>query len=267
MILPSFFINSLIASLWLAVLFSVLGIFVQMRKMSFFSDGIAHASILGLALGFIFNSDPLISALLAALFLSYLIYFLSKKTRIHSDALIGLIFVSALSLGLILMSQKPGYQPELLNFLIGNVLTLSQTDLYLTIVFSIVILVIIIILFQKFFLVALDPVEARLRKININFYEILFYLLLAASVILGIKLVGIVLVTAFLILPPITSSLISSSFKNFVFFSIFFGILSVLGGFFLSYFYDFPLGASIVISGSFFFFLIFILKSILRNEL
>ena len=261
----SFFINSLIISLWLAVLFSILGIFVLIRKMSFFSDGIAHASILGLAISFLFNSDPIIWALLSAIFFSLLIYFLEKKTKIHTDSLVGLIFVSALSFGLILISQKPGYQPELLNFLIGNVLTISQLDVYLTIIFSIIILSIIILKFPKLFLTFFDPIEARLKKINITFYEILFYILLGISIILGIKLVGIILVTAFLILPPVTSCLIAPSFRNFVFFSIFFGLISVIFGFFLSYLKDLPLGASIVVCGSLIFFLIFILKIIIRK--
>lgn len=262
-----FLINSLIASFWLAVLFSILGIFIMIKRMSFFSDGIAHASILGLAISFLLGSNPLIFALLTAILFSFLIYFLEKKTKIHTDALIGLIFVSALSLGLILMSQKAGYQPELLNFLIGNVLSLNQFDVYLTIIFSLIILSIIILKFRELFLTSFDPVEARLRKINIAFYEILFYLLLAISVILGIKLVGVVLVTAFLILPPITSSLVASSFRNFIFFSIFFSFINVTFGFSLSYLKNLPLGASIVICSSLIFFLIFILKSILRNEL
>ena len=263
----NFFINSLIASLWLAILFSVLGIFILIKRMSFFSDGIAHASILGLAISFLLGSNPLIFALLSAIFFSFLIYLLERKTKIHPDALIGLVFVSALSLGLILMSQKAGYQPELLNFLIGNVLTLSKFDLYLTIIFSLIILTVIVFKFKEFFLVSLDPVEARLRKINITFYEILFYLLLGISVILGIKLVGIILVTAFLILPPVTSSLVASSFRNFIFFSIFFGLLNVILGFSLSYLKNLPLGPSIVLSGFFVFFLIFIVKSISKNEL
>lgn len=261
----SFLINPLIASLWLVVLFSVLGIFVLMKRMSFFSDGIAHASVLGLALGFLLGLDPLLFALISALFFSLLIYFLERKTKIHTDALIGLIFVSALSLGLILMSRKAGYQPELLNFLIGNVLALGKFDIYLTVIFSIIILTIILFQFQKIFLVSLDPAEARLRKINVGLYEILFYLLLGSSVILGIKLVGVILVTAFLILPPITSSLIAPSFKHFVIYSILFGVISIISGFSISYFYDFPLGASIVICGSLIFFTIFILKYLFKK--
>ncbi len=263
----SFLFNSLIVSIFLSIVFAILGIFILMRRMSFFSDGLAHAAILGLAIGFLLNLNILIFALISSIIFALLIYFLERKTKIHTDALIGLIFVSALSLGLILMSQKPGYQPELLNFLIGNVLTIDKSDLYLTIVFSLVILSIILSKFKKFFLVALDPVEAKLRGINVGLFEITLYIILGISVILGIKLVGIILVTAFLILPPITSSLVSSSFRDFVFFSAFFGLLSVFLGFSLAYLKNLPLGASIVICGSSIFFLIFILKSVLRNDL
>ncbi len=261
-----FLIKSLIVSFWLGIVFSILGILVIVKRMSFFSDGIAHASVAGLAIAFLLGFDPLLLALISALFFAYLIYFLERKTKIHTDTLIGLIFVSALSLGLILMSQKSGYQPELLNFLIGNVLAISDLDFYLTIIFASIILILLIFLFPKFLLVALDPIEAKLRKINVQFYEILFYLILAVSVILGIKLVGVILVTAFLILPPATSSLISPSMKNFIFLSIIFSIINIGGGFLISNSYDFPLGASIVLFGAIVFFFVFAIKYLLKIE-
>lgn len=258
-----FLLKSFIASLWLSIVFSLLGIFVFIKKMSFFSDGIAHASILGLGIAFLMNFNILISALLTGLLFPLLIYYLEKKTKIHSDTLIGLIFVCSLSLGLILMSLKAGYQPELLNFLLGNILVISNLDFIIIIIFSILILIFFILEFQKILLVLLDPVEAKLRKINVNFYELLFYIILGISVILGIKLVGVILITAFLILPPAISSLIASSFKNFLILNIFFAFFNVLFGFLISNIYNLPLGASIAFVGSFLFFIIFFLKQIL----
>lgn len=256
----SFLINSLIVSILLSIIFAILGIFVIIKRMSFFSDGLAHAAVLGLAISFLLNLNPLFFALIFAIIFSLLIYFLQTKTKINLDALIGLIFVTAFSLGLILMSKKAGYQPELLNFLIGNVLTIGKSDLYITIFFSLIVLLIIFSRFNKFFLVIMDPIEAKLKGINIQLYEILFYVILGTSVILGIKLVGVVLVTSFIILPPITASLVSKSFKEFTFISVFLGLLNVISGFFLSYIYNLPLGPSIVVVGAVIFFSVFVLK-------
>jgi zinc transport system permease protein len=260
----SFFLKSLIASLWLSVVFALLGVFVFIKRMSFFSDGIAHSAILGLALAFLLNFNILVSALITGIIFSLLIYYLEKKTKIHTDTLIGLIFVSSLSLGLILMSLKAGYQPELLNFLIGNILTISDFDFILTIIFSILILIFFLFQFYKLTLALLDPVEAKLRKLNVSFYEFLFYLILGISVILGIKLAGVILITAFLVLPPAISSLIANSFKSFYLLSIIFALVNVFLGFFISNFYNSPLGASIVISASALFFLLFLIKSLIK---
>jgi ABC-type Mn2+/Zn2+ transport system permease subunit len=260
----SFFLKSLIISLWLSVVFALLGIFVFIKRMSFFSDGIAHSAILGLALAFLFKFNILLSALLTGIIFAFLIYFLERRTKIHTDTLIGLIFVSALSLGLILMSAKQGYQPELLNFLIGNILTIGDFDFVITIIFSILILIFLISNFSKLTLSLLDPVEAKLKKLNVSFYELLFYLILGISVILGIKLVGVILITAFLVVPPAISSLVSNSFRNFCLLSIVFALMNVFIGFFISNFYNFPLGASIVVSASALFFLLFLIKSLIK---
>jgi zinc transport system permease protein len=264
MIEYSFFLKSLIISLWLSVVFALLGVFVFIKRMSFFSDGIAHSAILGLALAFLFNFNILLSALITGVIFSLLIYYLEKKTKIHTDTLIGLVFVSSLSLGLILMSLKAGYQPELLNFLIGNILTINDFDFILTIIFSILILIFFLFQFYKLTLALLDPVEAKLRRLNVGFYEFLFYLILGISVILGIKLMGVILITAFLVLPPAISSLIANSFKSFYLLSIIFALVNVFLGFFISNFYNSPLGASIVISASALFFLLFLIKSLIK---
>jgi zinc/manganese transport system permease protein len=258
-----FLLKSLIVGLWLSIVFALLGIFVFIKRMSFFSDGISHSAILGLGIAFLFNFNTLISALFIGALFSLLIYFLEKKTKIHSDALIGLVFVSSMSLGLILMSLKAGYQPELLNFLIGNILAISNSDFFLTILFAASILIFLIFQFQKIILVLLDPIEAKLKKINVNFYELIFYLILGLSVILGIKIVGIILITAFLILPPAISSLMANSFKNFIILSILFAVINVIFGFLISNFYNLPLGASIVFCASIIFFIIFFFTHIL----
>jgi len=258
-----FLLKSLIISLWLSVVFALLGIFVFIKRMSFFSDGIAHSAILSLGIAFLFNFNILISAILTGIFFALIIYYLEKKTKIHTDTLIGIVFVSSLSLGLVLMSLKSSYQPELLNFLIGNILTISNIDFILTIIFSVLILIFLSFYFSKITLVLLDPTEAKLRKINVNFYELLFYLILGLTVILGIKLVGIILITAFLILPPAIASLITNYFRSFIIASIVFALINVISGFLVSNLYNFPLGASIVLSASIIFFILFLVTRFL----
>jgi zinc transport system permease protein len=259
-----FLLKPLILLIFLGVTYSLLGIFVLLKRLSFFSDGIAHASVFSLAIAYILGLELIPLGILGGIIFSSLIYFLERKTRIYSDALIGLIFVTFLSLGIIIVSFKKGYQPELLNFFIGNILTLSQFDFYLVISLSSLILFLIILFFKKFVLIFLDRNEAILRGFNVNLFEYLFYLILGIATILGIKIVGIVLITALLILPPMSSSLLSRSFKQIVIFSPLISIFNIFNGFLISFLFNFPLSSSLVVSNSFFFFLVFILKLLLK---
>ncbi|GIW66702.1 MAG: membrane protein [Candidatus Parcubacteria bacterium] len=256
--------KSLIASFWLGITLSLLGIFVFIRKMTFFSDGIAHATIFSLALAFLLNFNIFFTSLIFVILLALIIFILENKTKIHTDTIIGIIFVTFLSLGLILMSRKASYQPELLNFLLGNILLVNNFDFILTIILNSLILILIIINFEKIMFSLIDPNEARLRKLNPKNYQLLFYFLLAISVILGIKISGIILVSAFLILPAATSSLISTSLRRFIFLTLLIALINISLGFLISFKYFFPLGASITLIGSILFFAAFILKLALK---
>lgn len=254
-----FLIKSLLLGFFLSILFGVFGVFVFIRKMSFFSDGIAHSAVLGLAIAFILKLNVFYLSILVSILFSSLIFYLEKKSKIHIDALIGLIFVFALSLGLLIMSLKSSYQADLLNFLVGNILTINDSDLVFSILFSIINLIFILSQYKKLILVSIDPVESRLRKINVKLIEFIFYLILGISIILGIKLMGVVLITSFLIVPSITASLISKSFKNFMLMSVLFSLFSTINGFLLAYLFNLPIGPSIVLLSSSIFFVIFLL--------
>lgn len=259
------FFKALVSGLWLGITLSLLGIFVLTKKMAFFSDGVAHAAVLSLAIAFFLDLNFFLISFVFIIALTLLIFFLENKTKIHADTIIGIVFVSSLSLGLILMSQRASYQSELLSFLLGNILIINNVDFILTIILTSVTLAILVFSFEKIMLSLIDPVEARLRKLKPNNYQLLFYILLALGVILGIKISGVILATAFLILPAATSSLISSSFKNFIFFTCLLTVFNIIFGFFISFKYFLPLGASIVAIGSVLFFLFFILKLILKS--
>lgn len=256
--------KALASSLWLGITLAILGILILTKKMAFFSDGIAHATILALAIAFLFNLNLFLISFIFVVFLTILIFFLENKTKIHTDTIIGIVFVSSLSLGLILMSQKASYQPELLNFILGNILIINNTDFFLTIIICSLILALLVFNLEKIMLSLIDPVEAKLKGLNPKKYQLLLYLLLALGIVLGIKISGVILVTAFLILPAATASLMSSSFKNFIFFTCLLTVFNIISGFFISFNYFLPLGASIVFVGSILFFLFFILKLILK---
>jgi zinc transport system permease protein len=181
---------------------------------------------------------------------SLAIYFLERKTDIAPDSLIGILFTSSLALGVVLMNFKKGYQPDLLSFLFGNILTIQSTELWIIIPLAAVILCFVLFNYNKYLFICLNDELAALAGIHTEIYRVLLYVLLAVSSILAIKMFGIILVSALLIIPVSFSKLFARSAKSLLALSIIFVEVIVIGGSILSLILDLPTGAVIVLTGT-----------------
>jgi len=258
--------RALIAGLVLGVLLAVLGIFVTLRKMAFFSDGVAHAALAGTAIGLLTRFSPLISALIFSMLLAGLIYWLEKKSSLSSDAIIGILFTSGMALGIVLISLRKGYQPELIGYLFGNILAIRRQDLALIVILAFLIMAFIISHKRKLTLLALDREMAYMAGINPDLYQLLLYVMLACALVLGIRVIGIILVSAILIIPVSTARLFSRSFRALTLWTIVIAESVMIGGLLLSYYLNLPSGAVIVLTGSTFFTLVFIASSLRKRS-
>jgi len=258
--------RALLAGLVLGILLAFLGIFVTLRKMAFFSDGVAHAALAGAAIGLLTRFSPLISALLFSMLLACLIYWLEKKSNLSSDAIIGILFTSGMALGIVLISLRKGYQPELLGYLFGNILAIRRQDLALIVVLALLIIAFIVINRRKLTLLALDREMAYMAGINPDFYQLLLYVMLACALVLGIRVLGVILVSAILIIPVSTARLFSRSFKALALWTAVIAEGVMIGGLLLSYYLNLPSGAVIVLTGSTVFSLTFAAHSLLRRR-
>ena len=254
--------RAVIAGAVLALVLAWLGVFVIMRKMSFFSDGIAHASLAGVAVGVLAGVHPLATALVFSVIFSLAIYSLEKRTTLSSDAIIGILFTSGMALGVVLMSFKKGYQPDLISFLFGNILAIKNVDLAVICVLSVVIIAFLAYNHRGIALIALDTDTAYMASVRVDLLQVSFNIILAVSVVLGLKILGIVLVSALLIIPASTAKLISKSFKGLIVQSIIFSEVVVMLGIGLSYALDSPTGPMIVLVGAGVFLCVFALKQL-----
>jgi zinc transport system permease protein len=242
--------RALLAGVFSGALLAVLGIFVVLRKMAFFSDGIAHTALAGVAIALLVGQQPLVWAVGIGVVFALAIYFLEKKTDISPDSLIGILFTSSLALGVVLMNFKKGYQPDLLSFLFGNILTIQSTELWIIIPLAAAILGFVLFNYTKYLFICLNEELAQLAGIHTEMYRVLLYVLLAVSSILAIKMFGIILVSALLIIPVSFSKLFARSAKSLLALSIIFVELIVIGGALLSLVLDLPTGAVIVLTGT-----------------
>lgn len=254
--------RALLAGVILAFLLAFLGVFVTLKRMSFLGDGLAHATLAGVALGVLVGINPLWLALAVSVAAVSLIYFLERKTNVSSDAIIGLIFTSGMALGVILFSFKKGFQPDLISFLFGNILTINSGDLLFIILLSLVIIAFLFASYKTLALLVLDRESALLLKARANLVEFLFYIFLAVAIVLGIKMLGIVLISALLIIPASTAKLFSKSFKKLIVNSVLTSEFIVITGLFLSYYFDLPSGAVIILAGAALFFFTMAVKKL-----
>ena len=257
--------RAFVAGILLGGLLAYLGVFVVLKRMSFFSDGIAHASLSGVALGVLLSVNPMATALVTAVLFAFVLFFLEKKTTLSSDTAIGLVFTSGMALGVLLLSLKSGYQPELIGFLFGNILTIRASDLTLIVAIGAGISIFLILWRRQIALLVFDREMAYLSGINPDFLQLALYLVLSVSIVLAIKILGVILVSALLIIPVSIAKLISRSFKKLVLRSIVLSEMIVLTGLVLSYWFDLPTGAVIVLAGVAIFLVVFIWSKMVKT--
>jgi ABC-type Mn2+/Zn2+ transport system permease subunit len=241
--------RALMAGVALGLILPFLGVFVTLRRMSFFGDGVAHATLAGVAIGIITGVSPFLTALGIGVLFGVGVYLLERKTDISSDALIGVLFTGGLSLGIVLISRQRGYQPDLISFLFGSILSVSTQDLVVILSFSASIALALLIFVRQLTLLALDKESAWLYGVHTELLDLFFYALLSVTIVLGVKLLGIILVSALLIIPPTIAKMLAPSFKSLIGDSVIAGELFIVVGLLLSYFLDLPSGAAIVLVG------------------
>lgn len=242
--------RALIAGVISAVLVGWVGIYVVSRRMSFIGEGIANASLAGVALALLAGWAPLPVAILVGLLVAGVIFVIERKTVIAIDSAVGILCTSALALGVILLRFFRGYQPELVNFLFGNILSVKNSDLIVTEVFGVIVFLLLAFFTRQLTFMTIDPEGGYLHGLSRWGYDLLLYAMTAVTVVLSIKLLGVILVSALLVIPSSISKLLSSSFSAFRWNGIIFSVVIVVVGLCLSYWLDLPSGATIVLFGA-----------------
>lgn len=242
-----FFIRALIAGGLVGFIGSFYGVFIVQRKMSFLGNGLAHAAFGGVALGMLLNAEPLYVAIPFTILVSILINYVKDKTQLSSDTSIGILFSVSVALGSIFIALKSGYSSDAFAYLFGSILSVSKSDIYI----SIFLAILTIISFYKYWAYwaysSFDEDLAIADKIPVKKYDYILSILMSLSIVVSIKIVGMLLISAFLVVPAATARLTSKSFFQMTIYSIIIGILTSFGGLALSVALDLPSGAVIII--------------------
>ncbi len=246
--------RALVAGIIIALLLGWLGVYVISRNMSFVGDGVAHASLSAVALAILVGFTPLPTAIVFSILLAIAIHALKQKSSISFDAVIGILFTTGMALGIVLLQFHEGYVPDLMSYLFGNILTINTSDLWWMAGVGTLIIIFLATARRPLAFLTIDPEGSSLAGIPTKRIDLLLTIMISLSVVLSIKMIGIVLVSALLILPSASAKLLARSFHQFLVSSIILAVIMVLVGTILSYVLNMPTSAIIVLSGTCIFF-------------
>lgn len=251
--------NALIGVMLVTPMFGILGTMVVNNKMAFFSDALGHSALTGIAVGVLFGiNNPLISMLGFSIILSIAILKVKDINTSSMDTIIGVFSSTAVALGIVILSFNGGFNKYSV-YLIGDLLSIGKNDLIMLMISFVVVIIVWATCFNKFLLVSVNHSFARSRGVKVKFYEYLFTLLVAIVVTISIQWVGILVISAMIILPAAAARNISRNMRQYHIYSILIAVISGTVGLALSYIYGCATGATIVLISAVFFMLTYML--------
>jgi zinc transport system permease protein len=239
--------NAIMAGILASISCGIIGVYVVVKRIVFISGGIAHASFGGIGLGYYLGINPILGVLPFSIASALSMGLVSKRSRLPEDTAIGILWAMGMSIGIILVSLTPGYAPDLMTYLFGNILTVPFSDIVLMLVLDAIIILVVYSFYKEFLALCFDEEFATVRGVHAERLYLVLLCLIALTIVVLIRVVGIILVIALLTIPAAMSRQFTSNLKKMMMLSIMFGAVFSSGGIWLSYLFDVPSGATIVL--------------------
>lgn len=241
--------NAILAGILASIICGIIGPFIVTRRMVFISGGLSHTAFGGLGIAYWMGIHPLIGATAFVVAAALLVSRLEEKRLSRNDLFIGILWAVGVAIGIVFIHITPGYAPDLMAFLFGNILTVPRTDVVIMLILVLAVCGVVALLFNGFVAIALDEEYARARRLPVAGLKTGLMVLTALTIVTLIQVVGILLVIALLTIPVAIASEFSRNFRRIMLLSVLFGILICLIGLAVSYLIEFPSGASIILIG------------------
>ncbi len=242
----TFIQRAMLAGSIIAITCALLGVFLVLKKMSLIGDGLSHVSFGAIAFGLSLGLYPYYVAIPLVVISSLLILTLIDRAKVYADTAIGIVSAIGIASGVILASVSNGFNVDLFSYLFGSILAISSFEVYLSIALSALVIIILILFYRDLFAITYDEEYASTQGIKVQRVNKLLVILTAITVILSVKIVGVMLVSALLILPAVSALQITKRFHEVLLFSAFISFICVFFGIIFSFLIDIPTGATIV---------------------
>ncbi|NCO65348.1 MAG: metal ABC transporter permease [Candidatus Aquicultor secundus] len=242
-----FMIRAFVVGITVGVIAPVIGLFLIVKRYSLFADTLSHVSLLGVAIGLIANTQPVITAVVFAVLGAIGIDKVQERTKIFGESVLALFLSGSLAVATVLISISGGFNVNLLNFLFGSITTVEPTDLYFITALGATVLITVFLLYKELFFISYDEEAARISGLPVGVLGTILIVLAAVTVSLSIRIVGVLLIGALMVIPGITAMQFKQSFRTTMIYAIGLSVLSVILGLFLSFYVGIASGGSIVV--------------------
>lgn len=256
----AFLQRALIAGIFIAASCAALGLFLVLRRFSMIGDGLAHIALATVALALVLGLMPLVLSLPLTALASLLILALSEKTSMYGDTAIAMLSALAASVAIILASVGKGFSVDLVSYLFGSILSITNTEVVFSVILSILVLLFVGVLYSKLFITSYDSDYAKVQGVKTRTVNSLLVIMTSFTVSLGLRVVGSMLVSSLIVFPAVSALQLGRSFKATIVIALFSGVLSVVVGILFSFILNWPTGATIVVVNFIWFLIAFMIS-------
>lgn len=251
-----FVLRGLAAGIIIAIVAPVVGVFLVLRRYSLIADTLSHVSLAGIAIGFLTHINPLFTAIGATVISSVFIEKLRTSKKLYGESALALFLSGSLALAIVLISLSNGFNGTLFNFLFGSITTVTNVDIFTVFILAVAVLITVKILFDKILYLTFDQDAAQVSGVNVNFINTVFAILTAATISLAIPIVGVLLISALLVIPVITSLQLKRNFIQTIIIAQIISVIAVITGVIISFYFNLATGGVIVLITVFIFLIV-----------
>lgn len=251
----TFMQRALLSAVLIGAVCAMIGVYVVLKGLSFIGAGVAHASFGGVALGFLLGVNPTYTAFGFCLVIAWLIGWVSEKSKVKEDTAVGIFFASTMAFGILLIGFIKGYNVDLFGYIFGNILAVTSSDLWTSFIMAVIIIFLLIYFYKELLFITFDPEMAEITGVPVRKLTYLLLSLVALTIVLSIKSVGVVLVSALIVTPAAAAHQLTNNFKSMMILSIIIGVGASVVGLLLSYWLNTSSGATIVLTATLIFFI------------
>ncbi|MGM0530238.1 MAG: metal ABC transporter permease [Bacteroidota bacterium] len=241
-----FFVNALWAAVFSSITCGIIGAYIVSNRIVFLSGGITHSSFGGIGMGYYLGINPILGAAVFSIISGLGIEFFSRKGEVRYDSMIGIWWSLGMALGVIFIYLTPGYAPNLMTYLFGSILSVSTGDLIFMAFLSMVIILFFILFYHTILFISFDESYARVFDLPVNTMKNILISLVALTIVINIKVVGIILLISLLTIPQAIANHFTQIFERMIYYSTLTAFVGVISGLLFSYQFDIPSGASII---------------------